>query len=119
MAQLGTNVKVSISKTNREAVRALFEKIFGCAVMEPAADVLLFEFRNSSRVGVYFLEPDAVLTPAQNWLGAWIEIAVDDLEATRKGLAEFGIETYEYMGETQTYYKLPGGQCFRICSAQM
>lgn len=116
MAQLGRNAKITVAQTHHDTVRSVFADLFGCTVIEPAPGVELYEFADGSRVGAYFVSDDTALSREQIWHGAWLEFSVADLGVARGALAELGVETFEYMGEEKTYYRLPGGQCFRIAA---
>ncbi len=116
MSRLGDNIRLTVSREHRGALREIFTRALGCEAIEPpgVAGLEVYRFRGGGGVGVYYVEPEGALPPADLRHAAWLEFCVEDPEATRATLAEMGLEPFEYQDRAHHYYAAPGGQVFRL-----
>lgn len=115
-AKLGSNMKMAVLDTHRDAMRAVFEGVLECERMSPNETIDLFTLADGASIAVdYKSKSEEVLTPAQHKdMGTWIEFAVDDEAATAKALeAADGVSAFSFVTEHR-YFQLPGGQVFRL-----
>ncbi len=114
MAKLGPNLRCVVDVSKRDVVRSLFTEAFGAEVSHPTdtMDVLSF---GGSNIGFEFVEAAKALPEEQQRdMGVWIEIKVDDVDATCKALEERGLKRLEYRDQDHSYYQVPGGPVFRV-----
>jgi hypothetical protein len=83
--------------------------------ISPNNSIDLFGFENGANIAVDYVEGDPPLSRDQHKnAGTWIELAVDDEEATAAALeASKGVSTFSFV-TPHRYYQLPGGQVFRL-----
>ena len=75
----------------------------------------IYTFADASHLGARVVPDDSALSPDQIMQGgAWLEIAVDDLDAALAGLSRHGIAPFEYVDTEHHYIQLPGGQVLRL-----
>ncbi len=119
MIRLGDNIRLTVSREHREALRELFTRGLGCSVIQPpgAADLEVYRLGEGGGIGVYYVDPGAALAPADLRLAAWLELKVEDPEATRAALEELGHRPFTYQDRAHHYFAAPGGQVFRLAQA--
>lgn len=116
MTTLGTNVRCVAAQEHREAIATFYTEVFGAKAIKPAPDLDVYAMDGGSNVGVYFVSADEALTPQQQEaVGTWIELSVDDVQATAEELRRRGFEPLEYHDKEHLYFQAPGGQIFRLC----
>lgn len=115
-ARIGPNHRLSVSRTLRDATRALYEGALGAARESPRPGVDVFTFDGGTGIGVFYVDPDEALTPAQHRSAIWLEFEVDDEPAVVAALAALGLHPFEYFDTTHRYFQAPGGQVFRLAA---
>jgi hypothetical protein len=119
MAELGRNVRISLGRTQRQALRALMDEVFSCALASPNDGMDIYTFSDGSHLGAQLVPDDSALSPEQlKHGGAWLEISVEDLDAALAGLSRHGIAPFEYVDTEHHYIQLPGGQVLRLCTKE-
>ena len=115
MAKFGSNTKMSTASELREQTRTVFEGPLGCTRMSPNDSIDLFAFEDGASIAVDYVAADAVLSRTQHKeVGTWIELEVDDEEATAAELEKCeGVTSFTFF-TPHRYYQLPGGQVFRL-----
>jgi hypothetical protein len=115
MAKFGSNIKMSTARGLRDQTRAVFEGVLGCERQSPNDTIDLFGFDDGASLAVDYVDDGDVLTAEQHKKsGTWIELEVDDEEATAEKLAACeGVTSFEYF-TGHRYFQLPGGQVFRL-----
>ena len=108
---IGPNMKFTMPEAVRAEVRKVYEGVLGATCMSPRPDLDVFVF-GDRQIGIYFGAD--TLTRAQHRLGVWLELLVDDVEATTKALIEAGVERFEYEDRTHRYFQDQGGLVFRL-----
>ena len=116
MSRLGSNVKLTIDKSHREPVRALFRDALGSKVLTPTPELEVYELEAAARVGVFYVPAGEALPPSEQQKGAWLEFVVDDEPAVREKLSALGVARVEYSDKAHAYYQVPGGPVFRLAS---
>lgn len=111
----GQNQKWIVRPGHRDAMRALFLKVFDAALSTPMDGLDLFKLSDGLSVGVFY-EDDA-LDEAQARKGAWLEFAVDDAAAGAALLEKLGVARVAYSDTTHAYFQAPGGPVFRVAGA--
>lgn len=114
MAALGTNVKLTAAQSQREALRRMMAEIFGCDRREPRGDLDVFLLAAGGCIGAYYVPDEEALDAPQLLKGAWLELAVPDVEQTRAALLDRGIAELVYDDPEHHYFQAPGGQVFRL-----
>lgn len=112
MSRLGHNVKLTVDRKHQPAIRGMFAEILGAKVVDPQPDLQVYALADTN-IGVYYVDGGA-LTPEQQARGAWLEILVDDPEATRDALLKQGLEQLSYVDTGHHYFSAPGGWVFRL-----
>lgn len=114
MAKLGTNLRCVADVRFRDAVALFYTKVFDAKVAHPMPELDVYAL-GGSNIGVYFVPNGEALTPEQhNKVGTWIEVVVDDVEATAALLRDLGHPRVDYHDKERRYYQVPGGQVFRL-----
>jgi hypothetical protein len=108
-------MKMTAAREHRDALRAVFEGVLGCQRRSPNDTIDLFAFEAGESLGIDYVAASEALSPADlRRAGTWIEIAVDDEEATAAALeATAGVTPFTFVTEHR-YYQLPSGQVFRL-----
>lgn len=108
-------MKMTAPRTLRDATRRVFEGPLGCKRQSPNDTIDLFGFEDGGNIGVDYVDPAQALSPEQHKAaGTWIELAVDDEQATAKALeASEGVRAFSYF-TPHRYFQLPAGQVFRL-----
>lgn len=114
MARLGSNVKLTLDAAGAALARKTFEGALGAQPIEPMPDLTVYRFADGGNVGVYTVPDGEALTGKQQGLGAWLEFAVDDVQAARAACEAAGCAPFVYGEGTLTYLRGPGGLCFRL-----
>lgn len=114
MAALGRNIKLTVDTDLRTDLRAVFEQVFGCERAEPVSELDVFRFGDGSQVGIYYVAGAEVLTSDELLKSAWIELLADDCEGAAARLDAMGLSRVAYHDQEHRYYRLPGGQVFRL-----
>lgn len=118
MADLGNNVRAVIPASKREASRAFFVEVLGCAHMRAREDLDVFTFANDCNLGLYVVADAKALTPEQQReVGTWLEVITDDAPALRARIAKSDAEIFEHADDadrSHTYVQAPGGVVFRV-----
>lgn len=112
MTTLGPHLKIVTHAAHRAALR---DALPGALGLEPLAREERFDaYRlGDGSLGYFFVDdPADALSPADARKGAWIELVVDDLAATRAALSARGLEPF--IDGRHTYVALPGGQVARL-----
>lgn len=113
MTRLGNNTKITVGAGRRDAVRALADALGArLASPTPAMDVVLLD--GDTRLGFAYVADDQALTEAQQRLAPWLELAVDDVEATARRLDGLGLPRVDYHDREHPYFAGPGGFVFRL-----
>jgi hypothetical protein len=81
---------------------------------EPRSHLELYLFANGFVVGVFFCEPDDLLSEEDQLKAAWLEIKTDDVAGVKRQLLEFGVMEVDYSDTSRFYFQAPGGQVFRL-----
>ena len=121
MTRLGDNIRLTVSHEHRGALRQLFSEGLGCEIFQPpgAADLEIYRLAGGGGVGVYYVEPEGALAPADLRRAAWLEFRVEDPEATAAALAKLGLQPFDYEDRSHRYYAAPGGQVFRLAATKV
>ena len=114
MAVLGRNAKITAGCSQRGSLGAMLTEVFGCRRITPRKDTDVFAFADGSSLGVCFVANDEALSPEQLRRGAWLELSVEEPEATLAALARIGLTPFEYSDKQHHYFQAPGGQVFRL-----
>jgi hypothetical protein len=114
MSQIGLNHRLSVASTHKQQTRALYEGVLGATATSPRPEVVIFTFVNGSGIGVFYVDPDRVLTPEQHLKAIWLEFEVEDENATAAKLEALGMRPFEYFDKAHKYFQAPGGQVFRL-----
>ncbi len=115
MLQMGNHMKLTLPHSLREKARKFYAGICECATLDsPRPDLDLFQFRGGFVLGIFFAD-DAEVLPMPDYIkAAWLELKVDDVDAYRERLLQFGIERLPYEDASRFYFQAPGGQVFRL-----
>ncbi len=116
MTTFGTNMKLTMGRDQRDAVHRALTEGLGCTVAEPREDLVVFTLADGFHLGVYFVEPSEALTDAQLRAAPWLELAVDDVDATAQKYIALGATQLDYWDRSFPYLQLPGSPVFRLCS---
>ncbi len=114
MTNIGKNMKVTFSEAVRDDVRSVYEGVCGAQRVTPKPDLDVYVF-GDRQIGFYFASD--TLTREQHMLGVWLELEVDDVDATTKALAEVGVTPFEYFDKEHRYFQDPGGLVFRLAKS--
>jgi hypothetical protein len=115
VTQIGNHYKFQTARTERSRVREFYRDLLGCQMREgPMPHVDMFQFEGGAYVGIFFEEPDAVLTPENFLKAAWMELKTKDPAALEKQVRAFGVKAIDYADKTRFYFQAPGGQVFRV-----
>ncbi len=117
VADFGRNMKVTLGASRRAAWTAMMTEAFGASFADPMPSMRIFTLTDGFSLGAQFIEDGGALTVEQSFLAPWLEFRVPDLEATSAVLAKLGVESFEYVDATHTYYRAPGGLVFRLASS--
>ncbi len=110
----GTNMKITVLTGQRAAVTKLFRDVLGARLATPRPDLDVFTFADGFNLGASFVEDGSVLDARHHVRAPWLELVVDDPQATKRGLAELGIVPFEYTDVDHDYYCPPFGPVFRL-----
>ncbi len=115
MTRFGSNMKMTAARELRSQLRAVFEGVFGCTRVAPNDTIDLFGFADGANIGVDYVTADAALSREQHkQSGTWIELEVDDEQATATALeACEGVTAFSFV-TPHRYFQLPGGQVVRL-----
>ena len=115
MTKFGSNMKMTAARELQSQLRALFEGVFGCERVTPNDTIDLFGFADGANIGVDYVDADKALTvEQQKSCGTWIELEVEDEEATAGALeACEGVTAFSFV-TPHRYFQLPGGQVVRL-----
>ena len=113
MTTLGKNVKITAPESARELARKTFEAL-GAKHVAPAPSFDAFALEGGTIGFEYIAE---ALTPAQMRIAPWLEIFVDDVDATVAKLGTI-LERLEYKDKEHTYFVGPAGVVFRLARAR-
>lgn len=117
MAKLGSNVRCVAAHEHREAIATLFTQVFEAEAVHPTPDLDVYLLADGSRVGVCFVAAEKALTPEQHeTAGTWLELVVPEVTATRDELTRRGHAPLEYHDREHSYFRLPGGQIYRLAA---
>jgi hypothetical protein len=113
MAKMGRNVKVTVERKHREAMRKILSDVLGATrvASDEAKDIYRLDDGN---FGVFFAADGEALTPEQARRGAWLELLVADPASLRGDLSRLGAELVDYTDKSHDYWALPGGQVVRL-----
>ncbi len=115
MTTLGKNVKITAPASARAQARAVFAAI-GARLVTPEDRMDVFALDGGSNIGfAYVAEPEA-LTASQMRIAPWLEIVVDDVDATRDRLEALGLARVDYVDKAHPYFVGPGGVVFRLAA---
>lgn len=114
MSTIGRNAKLVTTPNERARVRAFYEGILGATHAPARPDMDVYRFPDGFSLGVQFVDASEALTVNDAMKGAWLELVVDDVAATKTRLGELDIMPFEYVDATHTYFQAPGGQVFRL-----
>jgi hypothetical protein len=117
MAKLGSNVRCVAAHEHRDAIATLFSRVFEAEALHPNPTLDVYLLADGSRVGVSFVEPEQALTPAQHEVaGTWLELVVPDAAAAREAIIGLGHAPLKYQDREHSYFRMPGGQVYRIAA---
>jgi hypothetical protein len=71
---------------------------------------------DNSRIGIFYVDPNLALTPAQHMRAVWFEFEVVDGPVIAAGLRKLGMRSFDQFNREPTYFQAPGGQVFGIAS---
>ncbi len=114
MSTIGRNAKLITNASERGRVRAFYEGILGATHVAPKPDMDLYKFPDGFSLGVEFVDAAHALSVDDAKKGAWLEVVVDDVAATKARLGDLGITPFDYVDRAHTYFQAPGGQVFRL-----
>lgn len=114
MAGIGLNHKVSVAKGLRSETRAFYEGALGTSLKSPTPLLDVFTFDDGANIGVFYVEAEEALSPAEAKRALWLEIEVDDPAVTSKAFAKLGIHPFDYVDKEHEYFQAPGGQALRL-----
>jgi hypothetical protein len=117
VADFGRNMKVTLGASQRAPWTAMMTDAFGATFADPMDAMRIFTLTDGFSLGAQFVEDAVALTPEQSFLAPWLEFRVPNLDATAAVLAKLGVESFEYVDATHTYYRAPGGLVFRLASS--
>ncbi len=108
-------MKMTAAREHRAALRAVLEGVFGCQRRSPNDTIDLFGFEDGANIGIDYVDAAEALSREQHKsAGTWIEIKVDDAEATAQALDGCdGVTAFSFVTHHR-YYQLPSGQVFRL-----
>ncbi len=115
MTTLGHNLKWTVGRSQRQAMRAMF-KVFGVEATELSEHFEIFTLADGANIGIHFVEDQNALDEQQLTRAAWVELVVADEAAVTAALAEQGITPFDYSDKQHRYFRAPGGQIFRLAS---
>lgn len=108
-------MKLTVAEAHRDALRHTLVDVLG-ATHQPVSDTFeVFLLADGFNIGVYFAESGGMSPETARDAGVWIELGVEDVEATNARLLETGVERCAYdVDPDNTYFWLPGGPVFRL-----
>jgi hypothetical protein len=109
---LGKNVKLTVARSLRDRVRAVFDAL-GASLVTPAPDLDAFRMDGGSAGFVYVADGEA-LTTEQMRIAPWLELTVDDVERAAARLDELAVARVDYHDRDHVYFSGPGGFVFRL-----
>lgn len=115
MARTGRNMRITVAKAERDALRRALVDVIG-AKHVPVRDTFeAFVLDDGFSLGVDFTDEGGLSPEDARDKGVWIELLVDDVEATNAKLREAGVASFDYPPDPDnTYFWLPGGPVFRL-----
>lgn len=116
MSTIGRNAKLVTTPNERARVRAFYEGLLGAKHVPARPDMDQYKFQDGFSLGVQYVDAAEALSVQDALKGAWLELVVDDVAATKARLGELGITPFEYVDRSHTYFQAPGGQVYRLAS---
>jgi len=117
MSGLGKNIKLTVDSSLQTELTEVMTDVLGSTTSSPMENLTVFQFDDGAMVGAYFVR-DGALTEEQVSKGAWLEFQVNDIAEVKESLERRGIKPFDYHDKNFDYFCLPGGQVFRLCSAE-
>jgi len=117
MTTFGKNMKLTVSEDRRDAFHRAMTEGLGCAANEVKPALVLYALSDGFNIGVYYVACPEALTDAQLELAPWLEVLVEDVDATTSRLAGLGVKRIDYADKEYPYFQASGGPVFRLASS--
>lgn len=115
MTMLGPNLRCVAGHGRRDEIARFYVELFGAEASTPTPELDVYRLEGDCHIGVYFVPDEQALSPEQHEaVGTWIELVVDDVDATQRRLEERGHAPLAYHDQAHSYFQAPGGQVFRL-----
>ncbi|HMF20665.1 MAG TPA: hypothetical protein VKG24_00865 [Pseudolabrys sp.] len=114
MTRIGPNHYLSVARTLQNQTRAVYGDVLGASVKTLREDFDVFTFADNSQIGVFYVDPNLALTPAQHMSAMWLEFRVDNETAIGAGLQKLGLRPFDHFNTEPRYFQAPGGQVLGI-----
>ena len=114
MTRFGTNLRLNLDISHRDAVRGFFEQGLGCSRRAPKDTIDLFALEDGGMVGVFYVTSDKALAREAYDIAPWLEFRVKNPVETARSLLGYGAERVENPDSEHPYLRIPGGPIFRL-----
>ena len=107
---LGNHTAVFAARSEQDKIRRFYRDVLGGAARVETDEVDRFQLDD---VHFCFVWQDAALDPDHFLRAIYLELATDDVEATRRRIRDFGVKVLE-IPDPHFYFQAPGGQVFKL-----
>jgi hypothetical protein len=111
MTKYGKNQKWNVCSQTRAMLRGVFAEL-GVVPSSPSPKLDLYALADGACLGVF--EDESPLDPERARKGAWLELAVDDPDATATALEKAGASRIEYFDKEHHYFQVGASPVFRL-----
>ena len=116
MVKFGRNMKVTLGTSQREAFTTMMTEAFGSTWVDATPEMRIFTMPDGFSLGAQTVADSDALDADAMFIAPWVEFLVEDIAATTETLERIGATSFEYVDQTHTYFRAPGGLVFRLAT---
>jgi catechol 2,3-dioxygenase-like lactoylglutathione lyase family enzyme len=109
----GNHSAVVLPRSEQDRVRRFYRDVLGCAVTRQTDDKDDIRIGDDFYLGVLYEDDGIVLDEVSFSKSTYLELKVDDVEAMRQRIVDFGVNVLD-LPDPHLYFQAPGGQPFRL-----
>jgi len=108
MTKIGPGHYLSVARTLQKQTRAVYADVLGASAKTLREDFDIFTFADHSQIGIFYVDPNLALTPAQHMSAMWLEFRVDNEAAIGARLRKLGLRPFDHFNVEPWYFQAPG-----------